>query len=92
MAWLKVGSRVQELLISRDLYKHSVLCLWGDPAHTTLKEHTMSDRFCTIVFTTMLLGSVYIGWDTDGNFIRQALLMLAGYATGGLFLIFISKE
>ena len=52
----------------------------------------MSDRFCTLVFTTMLLGSVYIGWDTDGNFIRQALLMLAGYATGGLFLIFVSKE
>jgi hypothetical protein len=52
----------------------------------------MSDRFCTLVFATMLFGSVYIGWDTDGNFIRQALLMLAGYATGGLLLIFISKE
>ena len=52
----------------------------------------MSDRFCTLVFTIMLLGSVYIGWDTDGHYLRQALLVFAGYTIAGVFFFINSSE
>ena len=52
----------------------------------------MHDKFIIHALTLMGCIGIAIGFDTDGYYLRQALLMLAGYATGGLFLIFISKE
>ena len=41
-----------------------------------------------IVLCTMLIGfSLYFGWDSDGFYLRQALLVFAGYATGALIIL-----
>ena len=41
-----------------------------------------------IVVCTMLIGfSLYFGWDSDGFYIRQALLVFAGYAFGALIIL-----
>ena len=41
-----------------------------------------------IVMCTMLIGfSLYFGWDSDGYYLRQALHVFAGYATGALIIL-----
>ena len=41
-----------------------------------------------IVLCTMLIGfSLYFGWDSDGFYLRQALLVFAGYAFGALIIL-----
>jgi len=41
-----------------------------------------------IALCTALIGfSLYFGWDSDGYYLRQALLVFAGYATGALIVL-----
>lgn len=34
-----------------------------------------------IVFTICAFFAIYLGWDTEENYLRQGLLILAGYIT-----------
>ena len=52
----------------------------------------MTDNLLTFAFTLMACIALYIGWDSDGFYLRQLLLIFAGYAMGGLFVVFTSKE
>jgi hypothetical protein len=57
-------------------------------------EYTMSDNkfliFCMTICSCVAFG---YGFDTDGYYLRQALLVLAGYTIAGvLFLIFTESE
>ena len=41
-----------------------------------------------IVMCSMLIGfSLYFGWDSDGYYLRQALLVFAGYAISALIVL-----
>jgi hypothetical protein len=35
--------------------------------------------FAAILFTLCVVIAIYLGWDSDGFYIRQVLLILAGY-------------
>jgi len=46
----------------------------------------MSDNkflaFASIIFTLCAVLAIYFGWESDGFYIRQVLLILAGYIMG----------
>ena len=52
----------------------------------------MSDRFCTLGLTICACLAIFYGFDTDGYYLRQALLVLAGYTFAGVFFLLNSKE
>ena len=53
----------------------------------------MNDKFFIFCLTICACVALVYGLDTDGYYLRQALLVLAGYTIAGvLFLINSSKE
>jgi hypothetical protein len=52
----------------------------------------MTDKLLTFAFTLMACVALYFGFDTDGMYLQQLMLIFSGYAMGGLFVVFTSKE
>ena len=48
----------------------------------TPKEITMYTKLSLILSTTVALVSILVGWDTDGYYLRQALLVSSGMWVG----------
>lgn len=52
----------------------------------------MTDKFLTFALTLMSCIGVAIGFDTDGYYLRQALLVLAGFCFGGVVFLLSESE
>ena len=52
----------------------------------------MSDKFIILAMTIMGCIGIAIGFDTDGYYLRQALLVLAGYTLAGVFFLINSTK
>jgi hypothetical protein len=59
--------------------------------HTT-KEITMTDKFLIVCLTLCSCVALGYGFDTDGYYLRQALLVFAGYTIAGVFFLINSSE
>ena len=51
-----------------------------------------TDKFLMLAFSICVFASLLLGWDTDGNYLRQGLLVFAGYALGGVFMFLVSED
>ena len=52
----------------------------------------MHDKFIIHALTLMGCIGIAIGFDTDGYYLRQALLVFAGYTIAGVFFLINSNE
>jgi hypothetical protein len=52
----------------------------------------MHDKFIILSLTLMGCIGIAIGFDTDGYYLRQALLVLAGFCFGGVLFLFTESE
>jgi len=52
----------------------------------------MSDKFLILSLTLMGCIGIAIGFDTDGYYLRQALLVLAGFCFGGILFLITESE
>ena len=52
----------------------------------------MTDKFLVFCLTICACLAIFYGFDTDGYYLRQALLVLAGYTFAGVFFLLNSKE
>ena len=52
----------------------------------------MNDKFLLVALTLMSCTGIAIGFDTDGYYLRQALLVLAGFCMGGVVFLITESE
>ena len=52
----------------------------------------MSDKLLLVALAIMGCIGVAIGFDTDGYYLRQALLVLAGFCFGGVLFLLTESE
>jgi hypothetical protein len=52
----------------------------------------MHDKFIIHALTIMGCIGIAIGFDTDGYYLRQALLVLAGFCFGGVLFLITESE
>ncbi len=50
------------------------------------------NKFLICCLTICFCVSLGVGFDTDGHYLRQALLVFAGYTIAGVFFFIISPE
>ena len=48
----------------------------------------MNDKFLIFCLTICACLAIFYGFDTDGYYLRQALLVLAGFCFGGVLFLF----
>jgi len=52
----------------------------------------MTDKFLIVCLTLCSCVALGYGFDTDGYYLRQALLVFAGYTIAGVFFLINSSE
>lgn len=58
----------------------------------TPKENPMYTKLSVVVATTAAIVSVIVGWDSDGYYLRQALLVSSGLWAGVVVMLINTKE
>lgn len=58
----------------------------------TPKENPMYTKLSLILATTAAIFSALVGWDSDGYYLRQALLVSSGMWVGVVVMLINTKE